>query len=341
MDERVIIEPGTDERFLIPVGEGPSASSVALLEPWACVEASYSHRERDRLLPAGRLLVVASPGHPVQGLVPLVAGAAPGRGDRRRGGGHAARCAPGGCRAGGTVRSRSSTTSARCPSKPSTTWCTSARMPTRSNGCRRCWRPAGSSTSCSAVGVSGDPWRSTWGESHYDLTRWVGTTGAAAVDGYRMAPADGELRAGDRVAVIGAAGPMGLMHAVRTVTSGLAEVELTAVDIDVHRLDHLATIVTPLAAERGVRAVFVDSRTSHTPAGVQLHRGHGPRSATRGAGGRPGRSGRSDQHLRRVRIRDPRGARPGCPHRQGMLPPGHERLGDPRHEGGPGKARAR
>ncbi len=67
MDERVIIEPGTDERFLIPVGEGPSASSVALLEPWACVEASYSHRERDRLLPAGRLLVVAEPGPPRAG----------------------------------------------------------------------------------------------------------------------------------------------------------------------------------------------------------------------------------------------------------------------------------
>ena len=42
MDERVIIEPGTGERFLIPVDEAPSASAVALLEPWACVERAYA-----------------------------------------------------------------------------------------------------------------------------------------------------------------------------------------------------------------------------------------------------------------------------------------------------------
>ena len=46
LDERMIIEPGTGARFLIPVDEAPSGSAVALLEPWACVEASYASRER-------------------------------------------------------------------------------------------------------------------------------------------------------------------------------------------------------------------------------------------------------------------------------------------------------
>jgi NADPH:quinone reductase-like Zn-dependent oxidoreductase len=35
MDERVIIEPGTGESFLIPVPNHLSASSAALVEPWA------------------------------------------------------------------------------------------------------------------------------------------------------------------------------------------------------------------------------------------------------------------------------------------------------------------
>ena len=55
LDERMIIEPGTGERFLIPVGEEAGASAIALVEPWACVEASYVCRERARLrIPGGR-----------------------------------------------------------------------------------------------------------------------------------------------------------------------------------------------------------------------------------------------------------------------------------------------
>ncbi len=98
------------------------------------------------------------------------------------------------------------------------------------------------------------------GRIHYDLTRWVGTPGAAAAAGYAIAPADGELRAGDQVAVIGAAGPMGLMHVIRTVTSALPGLTLTAVDIDDARLAHLAAIAGPLAAARRIPAVFLNGR---------------------------------------------------------------------------------
>ncbi len=59
LDERVILDPDTGERFLIPVSEGPSASAVALIEPWACVEAAYAWGERQTLKAGGRLLVVA------------------------------------------------------------------------------------------------------------------------------------------------------------------------------------------------------------------------------------------------------------------------------------------
>ena len=100
------------------------------------------------------------------------------------------------------------------------------------------------------------------GRIHYDLTRWVGTPGDSAADGYAIAPADGELRAGDRVAVIGAAGPMGFMHVVRAASSALPGLSLAAVDIDDARLAHLADVAGPLAASRGIPAVFLNSRTT-------------------------------------------------------------------------------
>ena len=100
------------------------------------------------------------------------------------------------------------------------------------------------------------------GRVHYDLTRWVGTTGDSAADGYAGIPADGELRAGDREAVIGAAGPMGFMHVIRAATSGLTDLEVVSIDIDDARLAHLADVAGPLAAERGVIASFLNSRTT-------------------------------------------------------------------------------
>jgi hypothetical protein len=58
MDERVITSPD-GESMLIPVSEKLSASAVALVEPWACVEDAYSSEERCSLKTGGRMLVVA------------------------------------------------------------------------------------------------------------------------------------------------------------------------------------------------------------------------------------------------------------------------------------------
>ncbi|UCC21433.1 MAG: alcohol dehydrogenase catalytic domain-containing protein [Planctomycetota bacterium] len=58
MDERVITSPEGD-LMLIPVSEGLSASAIALVEPWACVEDAYATKERRRLKQDGRMLVVA------------------------------------------------------------------------------------------------------------------------------------------------------------------------------------------------------------------------------------------------------------------------------------------
>ena len=56
LDERVITSPD-GESMLIPAPENLSASALALVEPWACVENAYTEVQRRTLKPGGRLLV--------------------------------------------------------------------------------------------------------------------------------------------------------------------------------------------------------------------------------------------------------------------------------------------
>jgi hypothetical protein len=98
------------------------------------------------------------------------------------------------------------------------------------------------------------------GRIHYDLIRYVGTTGSDIAQGYAWLPTTYELRRSDRVAVIGAAGPMGLMHAVRAATSGVPGVSLVAADVDDDRLVRLRAILEPIAAASGVPTAVVNSR---------------------------------------------------------------------------------
>jgi threonine dehydrogenase-like Zn-dependent dehydrogenase len=266
LDERMIIEPGSEERFLIPVDEAPGGSAVALLEPWACVEASYASRERATLAPGGRLLVVADAGHAIEGLAPLLAAVPP-----------AAVTAVVADEAQGAAIE-----GALQPEAPVIAFAAHVvALPVESfddivyfgadadriEQLQGLLAPRGVIDVVLGGGRIGRLVEVDVGRIHYDLTRWVGTTGAAAADGYAIAPADGELRAGDRVAVIGAAGPMGFMHVIRTASSAFPGLTLTAVDIDDARLAHLASIAGPLAASRGIPAVFLNSRTTRPEPG--------------------------------------------------------------------------
>ncbi|MEI7881774.1 MAG: alcohol dehydrogenase catalytic domain-containing protein, partial [bacterium] len=68
MDERVIIDPATGERYLIPAPENLSASAIALVEPWACVENSYVTPERQTVKAGGKLAVVVDGDHRMAGI---------------------------------------------------------------------------------------------------------------------------------------------------------------------------------------------------------------------------------------------------------------------------------
>jgi len=223
VDEKMVIDPVTGDSYLIPVGEAPSASAVALIEPWACVETAYAWPEKKSILHGGSVLVVVDEGFTPSGLEETLEAAQPGRvqfGD------------PG-----------------------EDTFDDIIYVGADADQVERLGAHLGNRGIMNIVtcgrqfdrGVNIDA-----GRVHYDLIRYVGTTGDQVGEGYSWIPATCELRAGDQVAVIGAAGPMGLMHAVRAVTAGIPGVSLDAVDVDDERLGRLIEVLEPIAAQHQV-----------------------------------------------------------------------------------------
>ncbi len=241
LDERMILDPETGERFLIPVGEAPSGSAVALLEPWACVEKSYATPERRALRAGGRLLVAVEDGARLEGLEPLL-DAGPPREVVRLDPVTADGLAGLGDRFDDIVYAGAD-----------------AR---RIEALQDLLAPGGVMDLVLGGAAIGQPVAVDVGRVHYDPIRYTGTTGTSAAEGYARIPADGELRDGDRVAIVGAAGPMGFMHVIRAVSLGFAGIRLAAIDIDDARLAHLAAIAGPLAEANGVDAVFANSRVT-------------------------------------------------------------------------------
>ena len=249
LDERVIMDPETGERFLIPVSDGPSASAVALIEPWACVEAAYAWGERTTLKAGGRLLVVADD---VDGLADLLSAAAPAQ-----------------IVVVGAVEVPGATRLASLEETDGTF--DDIVYVGADAGVVEALGPRIGFGGVLDVVLDGGTFdrrvKIDVGRVHYDLIRYTGTAGRNAADGYARIPARCELREGDRIAIVGAAGPMGLMHTVRTAVSGVRGISMDAVDVDDVRLAHLAAVVAPVAEANGVPATFRNSKTHPLEAG--------------------------------------------------------------------------
>jgi L-sorbose 1-phosphate reductase len=242
LDERMILDPDTGERFLIPVGDGPSGSAVALLEPWACVEKSYSTRERQAPLAGGRLLIVVDRGAAITGLDELVAASAP------RAVKHLDRASGDALAALGDARFDDIVYAGASAE--------------RAEALQELLAPGGVLDVVLGGAHIDRTVQVDVGRIHYDPIRFTGTTGTSAGEGYARIPATGELRDGDRIAIVGAAGPMGFMHVIRAATMGFSGIRLAAIDIDDARLAHLAAIAGPMATANGVDAAFYNSRVT-------------------------------------------------------------------------------
>ena len=238
LDERVVIDESGD-RFLIPVGEQKSASAVALVEPWACVEDSYVTKERNRLKPGGKTIVVVeesrqaigvqesmSPaGEPaeVQHVAPQdVAGLPDGQFDD--------------ILYFGSNKATIELLNDKLASQGIINIVLAGK-------------PIGELVS---VGV---------GRVHYGMTRWIGTTGDDASVSYGSIPANGEIRPQDKILVVGAGGPMGQMHVLRSVCLDASGLSVVGTDFDDDRLAALQAKAQPTADANGVGLRLLNPKT--------------------------------------------------------------------------------
>ena len=254
MDERVIVDPNLDESFLLPVEKDMSASSIALVEPWACVECSYVTEERNTILAGSRLLVVADTGRAIEGLEDCFSSAG--------GPGSITSCCADQSQqdalAGHGVEPEAADSAVGLPdeafddivyfgSSKETIEILNDKL--AANGIINIVLGGETIDEDVSVGV---------GRTHYGMTRWIGTTGTHAAESYKNIPATGEVRSGDKALIIGAAGPMGQMHTIRLVSSGTENLSVVGTDFDDRRLASLGDKANTLAEERGVALSLVN-----------------------------------------------------------------------------------
>ena len=243
MDERVITTPQGDS-MLLSVGEELSGSAIALVEPWACVEDAYVSAERTTLKIDGQMLIVADT----------------------------------------EVTENTFQNLFSSYGKPAQiTWLSEAPIP---DGLELAADRAASISALTDAGYDdiiyfgsdakvvealfakvalngilnivlyGDRFGrdvvTTVGRVHYGGIRIVGTSGSDPAESMEIIPETDEIRPGDRINIVGAGGPMGMMHVIRNICQGVEGISVFASDVDDNRLATLTRIARPLAAKYDV-----------------------------------------------------------------------------------------
>lgn len=235
-----VVTDSKGDKYLLDVSDGKSASALALVEPWACVEDSYVTRERQTILAGGKLLIVAEPGTDTSSV--------------------AAAYSP-----DGEPADVVTITPNQARDQPNEGFddvvyfgADKAVIDVLND------KLANNAIINVVLGgkTIGQPISLGVGRVHYGMTRWIGTTGDNAADSYKMIPANGELRKGDHILVVGAGGPMGQMHVIRNACSGIANIEMVGTDFDDPRLEALDKKVRSMADANGVKLDLVNTKTN-------------------------------------------------------------------------------
>lgn len=241
MDTRVITDP-QGESMLIPAAEDLPASAVALVEPWACVEDSYVAPERQTLKPGGRLLIVG--GDNKKAVIEKFLASQPASREVVSFAGDAAAIAD------------ESIDDLLVFGAPAETL--EALFPKMAKN--------GLVIVCQDGATFGRDVVSPVGRLHYGGVRIIGTPGGDPAKAMATIPATGEIRAGDRIDVVGAGGPMGTMHVIRNVCQGVKGVSVYGGDMSDERLAMLDKLTAPLAKANGVTFVTYHAKNA-PPAG--------------------------------------------------------------------------
>jgi threonine dehydrogenase-like Zn-dependent dehydrogenase len=214
VDERVITAPDGESMF-IPAPEDLSASAIALCEPWACVEDAYVEEQRRAFKRDGKTLIVAddeSRSHGMDGAGKI--------------------------------------TYAKPSALPMGFFDDVIYFGSDAAVAEKLFANVG--TKCLFVIVQGGkkfgrPVVTAVGRVHYGGIRIIGTTGGNVTDALASIPATAEIRPGDKINIIGAAGPMGTMHVIRDLCQGVPNVTVFAGDLSDERLVALRKLSEPLA----------------------------------------------------------------------------------------------
>ncbi|MFP4106637.1 MAG: alcohol dehydrogenase catalytic domain-containing protein [Phycisphaerae bacterium] len=242
-DERVVVDPETDERFLVSVEKGLSSSAVCLVEPWACVEDSYVTNERQTVKAGGKLLVVRQDD---VCCVDSVSGA----------------FSPDGKPAEMTVMDADLEKIAELDDQAYDDIIYFGTEKETIDALNDKLAIQGIFNIVLCNGEIGEKVSVGVGRVHYGMTRWIGTPGCDAAESYKAIPETGEIADGDRVMIVGAGGPMGQMHTIRTLACGKKDLKVVATDLDDSRLESLETKTRPVADANGVEYRLVNTKTN-------------------------------------------------------------------------------
>jgi threonine dehydrogenase-like Zn-dependent dehydrogenase len=257
MDERIITAPD-GESMLIPAREDRAASAIALAEPWACVEDAYVSKERTTLKGDGQMLIVADSEIPLGRMGNLL----------HRYGTPAkitwvSRLAP------PADLTMPVTVAKRIDDLPDATYDDVLYFGSNARTVEGLF-PKIAANGLLNIMLNGGrfsrPVVTMVGRVHYGGIRIVGTTGSDPAESMKYIPKTGEIRHGDRVNVVGAGGPMGMMHVIRNVCQGIEGVSMFAGDVDEGRLAALTRIAEPLARKNDVEYQTYNAQEQETPA---------------------------------------------------------------------------
>jgi threonine dehydrogenase-like Zn-dependent dehydrogenase len=260
MDKRIITSPEGDS-MLLPVGEELSGSAVALVEPWACVEDAYASTERAHLKTDGHMLAVADVKVARDALRDLFARY-----------GRPAQItwvseypAPAGLSA--PIKQAENLAGLADAAFDDVIYFGSVPEVIETLFAKVALKGLLNIVLCG--GKFGRDVVTMVGRVHYGGIRIIGTTGSNPADSMEIIPETGEIRPGDKINVIGAGGPMGMMHVIRNICQGAEHagaavraqasrasregpISVFGSDVDDERLAALTKIAAPLAEKNGV-----------------------------------------------------------------------------------------
>ena len=246
MDQRVITSPD-GESMLIPASDKLSASAIALVEPWACVEDAYAVKERTTLKENGQMLVVAEEEFNEKVFASFAARF--GKPDKITLISNANTLKD----IGITVENAGDISALADASFDDVIYFGSRPETVESLFAKVAANGLLNIVLCG--GRFGRDISAQVGRVHYGNIRIVGTAGDNPSAGMEYIPVSGEIRRDDKIDVVGAAGPMGVMHVVRNLCQGVEGVKVYGGDLDDDRLGVLGKIAEPIAAKNGVEFV--------------------------------------------------------------------------------------